>query len=63
LSDTYHYIGVAYGNVDDLDKSLSYFKQALEIRRKLLGGDDLRVAETCQKMVSVLSIYWIKVGR
>ena len=56
ISDTLHCIGVAYGHVGDLDNALSHFKQALVIRRELLGDDDLRVAETCHKMVSLAEI-------
>jgi len=58
ISDSLHWIGVAYGHVGDLDNALSHLKQALVIRRELLGNDDLRVAETCHKMVSLAEISW-----
>jgi hypothetical protein len=54
LSDTHHCIGLAHRALGDFDKSLSTFKQALTIRSKLLeGSDNLRIAESCQKMVSL----------
>lgn len=54
LSDTLHCIGIVHGNLGDLDKALANMKQALLIRRELLGNEDLRIAETCHKMVSYL---------
>lgn len=53
LSDTHHCIGLAHRALGDFDKSHIALKEALAMRSKLLGEKDLRIAESCQKMVSL----------
>ncbi len=57
LSDTLHCIGLAYGVIGDFKEALSSYREALRMRSNLLGKNDLRVAETCHSMVSVILIY------
>lgn len=51
ISDTLHCMGFMYDNTGNFTDAIASYDQALQIRRALLGSDNLKVAETCHNKV------------
>lgn len=54
ISDTLHCIGYSHDNAGNFLQAMEYYDDALSIRKRVLGDNDLRVAETLHNKGAIL---------
>ena len=54
ISDTLHCIGYSHDNAGNFLQAMEYYDDALSIRKRMLGDNDLRVAETLHNKGAIL---------